>query len=137
MWELMNEYSDATIAIGGAIVGSLLTYRVSISVVKRQNFHRSAAAFRAEFVNEIIKLREAREDVCSIITPAVIERQKKAKVCFEYCFSKEKRKKFDKAWEQYENRHVRTTSPGSTANRPIECEKEEKRINKLLSFAEI
>ena len=132
----MAECSGWAIALMGAVVGAGLTYIASINVVKQQNFFRSAAVFRSEFTNEINQLQKEEDDVYLIITSAVIARQRKAKVCFEYYLREEKRKKFNSAWGLYENVSVRTKAPGSSDNRHVECNDEIKRINSLLSFAD-
>jgi len=121
----------------GVLVGALVTYFAATRLAKKQQYYVAAGEFRAEFVNEKIRLEAASKDAHEIIQSEVIERHKKAKVRFEPYLPERKRKKFNEAWEQYENGFVRTKSPGSLDNRRAECEVTLKQIESFLKFAKI
>lgn len=121
----------------GVLVGALITYFAAVRLAKKQQYYAAAGEFRAEFVNEIIRLRSASDDACVIIRSEVVERHKKAKVRFEPYLPKRKRQKFNDAWEQYENVFVRTKARGSIDNRRAECNVTLKQIESFLKFAKI
>jgi len=121
----------------GVLVGALITHFTAVRLAKRQQYYVAAGEFRAEFVNEIIRLRAASDDACVIIQSEVVERHKKAKVRFEPYLSKRKRQKFNEAWDEYENTFVRTRSRGSIDNRRAECNVTLKQMESFLKFADM
>lgn len=128
----------ALISIGftvlGALIGALATVFAARMAVERQQLYVESAKFRAEFVEEIIKLRSAHEDAFRILSDEAMAKHKKAKVLFEPWVPHCQAKGFDEAWSSYE-RDVKTAAPGSLDNRKKECDVVLSQIESILLFA--
>jgi len=118
----------------GALIGALATVFAARLAAERQHIYENSAKFRAEFVDEIRKLRTANEDVFRIINDETMDRHCRAKTIFEPWVACSRLKAFEKSWEDYEC-SIKTKAPGSLDSRVSECESTLSDIDRLLSFA--
>lgn len=127
-------FISSGLTLVGALIGALATIFSARHSVERQRLYEESATFRAEFVDEIQKLRTAGEDAFTIIDARAMNRHRRAKILFEPWVSRENFLSFQDIWEAYE-KGIKTKAPGSIDNRKAECELALSQIESLLSFA--
>lgn len=127
-------YISIMLTAVGALIGAFATVFAARLSVERQQLYVESAKFRAEFVEEIIKLRSAHEDAFKILSDETIAKHRKAKVLFEPWVSCCKAKSFEDAWSSYE-KSDKTAAPGNINNRRNECDMALSQIKSLLLFA--
>lgn len=118
----------------GGLIGALSAVFSARLTAEKQQLYVESAKFRADFVEEIIKLRSGQNDVFRILDDEIMAKHQKAKVLFEPWVSTCNCKAFNAAWSDYES-IIKTKAPGNVGNRRSECDAALKKIEHLLSYA--
>ncbi len=120
--------------LAGALIGALATIFSARLSAERHRLYEESARYRAEFVEEIQRLRAANEDAFRIIDDGAMARHRRAKILFEPWVPQRQCQEFQQAWDSYE-RGIKTKAPGSLDNRKAECDMVLSQIESLLSYA--
>ena len=94
-------------ALLGVIIGWLLNQLTVNSTVKRQEFYKAAAAFRAAFSDEyrtlkaVARLGDIDDDFVVTTLSDAVAKHEKVCVLFRPYLSGKKTRDFDKAWKDY------------------------------------
>lgn len=151
---IINAFATIFAGLGGACLGAFFAFRSGRKMLRIQEFNRAATDFREAFLPEILYLQHnvrvaeagSTDNLCDFLTAGFSNRHLKAFGRFRSYLSSETLRKFDKAWEEYCYYKIE----GDPDNAPFFAQYFEetwegqptrdlalRRINKILSFAEI
>jgi hypothetical protein len=126
----------------GAIIGGFLSYHFSTRILRRQEFYKAAANFRAAFVSEqrllsSHSLADRMGRTASDIIKSAIDRHESEMIKFRPFIDPKNVDDFDRAWIEYagNSRHFEQYSTNRNLDRPEKRELALSRIETLLEFA--